>query len=75
MYKIEKSDEISSKAIEMNKNNPKVWMELLSIFIETDCPLRAFKVFQYGIKSLESDAMPLCQMMETFLITQNETMV
>ncbi|XP_022172314.1 uncharacterized protein LOC111035110 [Myzus persicae] len=59
----------------MNKNNPKVWMELLSIFIETDCPLRAFKVFQYGIKSLESDAMPLCQMMETFLITQNETML
>jgi len=59
----------------MNKNNPKVWMELLSILIENDCPLRAFKVFKNGMKSLESDAMPLCQLMETFLITHDATMV
>lgn len=74
-YRNSERDDILSKAIELNKNNPKVWIELLSIFIKVDFSEMIFKVFQDGVKSLESDAMPLWQMMETYLILHDENMV
>jgi len=74
-YRNLERDDISSKAIELNKNNPKVWIELLSIFIKREFSDMIFKVFQDGVKSLESDAMPLWQMMETYLIIHDENMV
>jgi len=74
-YKNKERDDILTKAIEMNKDNPKIWIKLLSVYTKTDHFEMAYKVFQDGIKSLESDSLPLWQLMETFLFEYDENMV
>ncbi|XP_026819187.1 uncharacterized protein LOC113557844, partial [Rhopalosiphum maidis] len=67
-HKNEECDEILSKAIRMNKDNLNVWIEILTVYIESDSFEMAYKVFQDAIKSLESNSIPLWELMEKFII-------
>lgn len=71
-YKNEERDDILTRAIEMNKNNPKIWIELLNIYCNNPNSEMANKVFRDGVKSLESDSMSLWDIMENFLFNLDD---
>jgi len=56
----------------MNKDNLNVWIEILTIYIENNSFEMAYKVFQDAIKSLESNSIPLWELMETFIINLDQ---
>lgn len=66
---------ILKKSVNMMKNNPNLWTELLGYYLSNDYFQRGWSTFQKGINALQEESMPLWDMMNLYLLNTDDVMV